>query len=124
MPQGVFVVRGLKPFMVALGAADRQTKRMVVEELRHTGDTVRLDAAGFMSRINAKTAAGFRTRVRQRGVAVAQSVRKTTGKHPEYGALQMRVLARAVAEHADDTERAIERALDRICDRLEGGPTL
>jgi hypothetical protein len=122
MPQGVLAVRGLSQFMVALGVADRQTKKMVVTELRGTGEAVRQDAAAFMSRINGKTAAGFRVRVRQRGVAVAQSVRKTTGKHPEYGSLQMRVLARAVSEHADDTERAMERAMDRICDRLEAGP--
>jgi len=122
MPQGVLAVRGLSEFMVAIGQADKASKRMIVRELRATGETVRADAAGFMSHINGKTAAGFRTRVRQRGVAVAQSVRKTTGKHPEYGSLQMRVLYRATVNHEPETEKRVELALDHIAHICETRP--
>jgi hypothetical protein len=45
----------------------------------------------MFSSIDAGSAAGFRTYVRAGArVSVEQSKRKTTGAHPEYGALQMR----------------------------------
>ena len=72
--------------------------------LRDVGDIVRHDAQTSFSSVNSRSAAGFKTRVRQRGIAVEQSIRKTTGDHPEYGALQMRHLIRAQHDNEDDLE--------------------
>jgi hypothetical protein len=102
------VVRGL----AQLEKAERAAVRKV---LRQTGEAVKLDAAGRIAPKDGKTAAGFRVVVRQRGVAVAQALRKTTGAHPEWGAYQMRrALIPAVSDKQDETERAMEHALDVI----------
>ena len=69
------------------------------------------------------SAGGFRTRVRQKGIAVQQSKRKTTGKHPEYGSLQMRAaLLPALMSNETDMNRQLERALDRVGKRFERRP--
>ena len=62
------------------------TRLEVRQALRDVGDVVRHDAQSSFASVNARSAAGFKTRVSQRGIAVEQSIRKTTGDHPEYGA--------------------------------------
>ena len=89
------------------------------QSLRDVGDIIKHDVQSFFSPISSKTAAGFKTRVRQRGIAVEQSVRKTTGDHPEYGAMQMRSLIRSARDNEHDIERELERAMDRICREFE-----
>ena len=59
---------------------------------------------------------------RQRGIAVEQSIRKTTGDHPEYGALQMRHLIRAQHDNEDDLDRELERAMAKISRAYERRP--
>ena len=116
------VVHGYREFMIATQYADKDTKRAVRDELRQVGDIVKHDVQTYFSPISSKTAGGFRTRVRQRSVVVEQSVRKVTGDHPEYGALQMRSLIRAQHTHEDDLVRELEQAMDRVCDRFERTP--
>lgn len=53
-------------------------------------------------------------------MAVEQSIRKTTGKHPEYGSLQMRrALLPALMANQVEMERELERTLDRISREFE-----
>lgn len=112
-------VRGYREFQRAVARADRQTRKAVREELREVGEVVRADAQDLFSDIDATTAAGYRVVVRQRGVSVEQRLRRTTGLHPEYGALQMRrALIPAAEENEDTIEERMERALDRIADRF------
>jgi hypothetical protein len=62
-----------------------------------------------------RSAAGYKVRVRQRGVAVEQSLKRTTGLHPEWGAYQMRhALLPALDETAPETDRRMELALDAV----------
>lgn len=126
MPQAATLrVDGYRQTMQALALADKATRRAWRAELAHAGDKVRTDASSLAARYDQKTAAGYRTRVRQRGIAVEQSLRKTTGRHPEFGTLQMRrVLLPALAANERDTVRAVEDALDRICDRFNHGGAL
>ena len=121
MPQReTFRVVGYQEFMRATARADKDTKRYVREAFRKVGDSVRLDAVQRFAQYDARSAAGYRTRVRQRGVAVEQSLRKTTGKRGDYGALQMRrALLPALAENQAATEQAFEHAVDQIADRFE-----
>ena len=113
-------VDGYQDFMRACAKADSATKRAVRATFRDVGDPVKRDAAALFSDIDARSAAGYRTVVRQRGVAVEQKFRKTTGKHPEFGALQMRrALVPALEENEAETNRAFEHAIDHVCDRFE-----
>jgi hypothetical protein len=120
MPQGATLqVKGYQAFMRALVLADKADRKAVRTEFRKFGDIVRRDAVQRFSPVNARSAGGYRTRVRQRGVAVEQSIRKTTGVHPEYGSLQMRrALVPALWANEDDLIRDLEQALDRVADHF------
>jgi len=112
-------VRNLSLFTAACGQAERDTKRFVTDAFRDVGEAVRSRAAASFAHIDTGSAAGFQSRARQKGVAVAQRRRKTTGKRPDYGALQMRHLLRARAAERDRTERELEHALDKITSRFQ-----
>jgi len=115
-----FRVLGYRDFMRACARADKDTRRYVRSTLRETGELVRSDAVARFSTIDARSAAGYKIRVRQTGVLVEQSLRKTTGRRPDYGALQMRrALLPALAANQQDTERRLEHAIDEIADRFE-----
>jgi hypothetical protein len=115
-------VKDYRLFMAALAGADKKTRKAARDELRKAGDHVKTDAAVRMAHIDARSAAGYKTRVRQRGIAVEQSIRRTTGKHPEFGALQMRkALVPALDANEQHTVHALEHALDRVCDEFNRG---
>lgn len=110
-------VRGYKQFQTALKAADKEGKRLIRARLRKVGDLVKVDARSRFAPVNARTAAGFRTIVRQRGISVEQTKRKTTGQHPEFGALQMRrALIPALEDNRDVALHELNAAAEDIAD--------
>jgi hypothetical protein len=112
-------VKDFQKFMVLLSNTDKATKKALRDEIRQAGGHVRDDASGRFQRYDPRSAAGYRVVVRQRGVAVEQKLRRTTGKHPEFGALQMRrALVPALDANEGQTARAVEEALDRIAARF------
>jgi hypothetical protein len=114
------VVRGYKELIQASRLADKATRKEMRATFRKVGDPVRQEAAALFARYDARSAAGYRTYVRQRGISVEQSIRRTTGKHPEFGALQMtRALLPSLEDNRDKTEQAFEDAVDRVCDLWE-----
>ena len=122
MREGEVVVRGYKEFLRACNHADKATKKEVRLILKDVGNVVRRDAASRFSAVSTKTAAGYRTVVRQRGVSVEQSLRKTTGLHPEYGSRQMRqALLPALHENEERLRLEMEHAVDLIADVFEYG---
>lgn len=115
-------VNGYKDLLRGLKTADRETRLAVRATLRHTGDATRAAAASRLSATDSRSAAGFKVRVRQRGVAVEQSLKKTTGQHPEFGAYQMRhALLPAAAENEEETNHRMEAALDLVCAHFNHG---
>ena len=117
--RGALAVEGLTTLVRDFKTFDRPVNTALRQSLRDVGDIVKHDVQSFFSPISSKTAAGFKTRVRQREIAVEQSTRKTTGAHPEYGALQMRSLVRSQHNHEDDLVRELERAMDTISRQFE-----
>lgn len=114
-------VRGLREFQRALAKADKAQRKEIRATFKEVGEVVRADAASRFGRIDAGSAAGYRVRVRQRGVSVEQSRRRVTGKRADYGALQMRLaLIPAGKEKEPQVVQAFEKALDRIGDILDG----
>lgn len=105
---------GLAELARALRETDRALLKELKEDLGKVGDVVRDDARHKFEDISLQTAAGFETRVRAGGdasalVVVAQRLRKTTGKRPDYGATQMRhALLPARAEKQEDAVRILE----------------
>ena len=113
-------VKGLKEFLRATAKADKETKERVRKRFKTAGEIVQRDAAGRFFRYDAKSAAGYRTVVRARGVVVEQRYGKTTGQHPEFGSLQMsRALVPSAEYNLDRVEREFEKALDELADIVE-----
>jgi hypothetical protein len=109
------VVTGYKEFLRAAKNAGTATNLEVRAAFRRSGEIVRADAAERLAKYSTKSAAGLKVRVRQRGVAVEQSLRKTTGAHPQYGSLQMRKsLLPALAAKEPEVEAEFEKALDEV----------
>lgn len=123
MAQGATLrVEGYRELLRAFQVADRDQRRELRGALREVGDVVRRDAVRRFSPVNARSAAGYRTRIRQRGVAVEQSIRKTTGAHPEWGSYQMRhALLPSMVANEDDTMREMEHAMDKVADHFNRG---
>lgn len=118
--QETLAVRGYTDFLRACDHAEKESKKEVRETFRVVGDIVKVDAAGKFIRYDVHTAAGFRTVVRTRGVSVEQTLRKTTGLHPEFGELQLtRALEPALTEDERRVEQAFEKALDKVADHFE-----
>jgi hypothetical protein len=114
-------VKGYREFLAASDRAGKESKREVRGTFRKVGDIVRSDAERRFMQFDAHSAAGYRTRVRVRGVSVEQSLRKTTGNRPDYGALQMTAaLLPALERQEDAVVEAFEAALDQVADHFEG----
>ena len=108
--------------MRALKRADRDTRRQMLKVIRDTGEPVRKGAARRFRPVDYRSAAGFRVRVRAAGVTVDQKLRRTTGKHPGYGRMQMRrALLPSLAENRDEMLRRMRRAIDQINLRFNTG---
>jgi hypothetical protein len=123
MPQGsTLQVHGYQQLMQALAKSDKASRKAVRDELRAAAEHVRVEAGVRFATTDPRSARSYKTRVRQRGVAVEQSIRRTTGRHPEFGALQMRrALVPALTANEERTIREMEAALDRVCDRFNAG---
>ena len=117
MASGAIRVKGLREFQRACSASDKALKKNVRDNLRKAGDIVKDEARSRFSRYDARSAAGYRTAVRTRGVAVQQRLGRTTGKRPDYGSLQLRVaLQPALETKRSAVEQEFEQMLDRIVD--------
>jgi hypothetical protein len=124
MPQGTTVrIHGYREFLRACDRAGKETKKYVRGTFREVGEIVRLDASSLLADESARSAAGYRTYVRARGVNVEQSLRKTTGLHPEWGDYQMRhALVPSMAVNEERVVDEFEQAIDRVCDHFERPP--
>jgi hypothetical protein len=112
------VVTGLKETRRALSRVDKDSAKVLRKALKDSAEPVRSLAAEILSPIAARSAAGYRVVVRARGVAVEQRLRRTTGKRPDFAALQMRkALLPALMSKEDDVINGVERALDMLAAR-------
>lgn len=119
-PSRTLRVKGYREFLRATARAEKSVGKETRAAFKEVGEIVRLEAARLFDRFDAKSAAGYRTRVRQKGVAVEQSLRRVTGNRPDYGALQMReALLPAVEDKERETVKALEDAMDKVADDFE-----
>jgi len=115
-------VEGYRDFLVACDKAGKETKREVRGTFRKVGDIVKVDASRRLADISLRSAAGYRTYVRQRGVEVDQSLRRTPRKKPDWSFTQMRrALGPSLASNEERVVGEFERAMDTVCDHFERG---
>ena len=116
-------VEGLRQLLRATDAADKETKKFVRTELRKVAEPVRDEAQSLFQDVSAKSAARYGISVRKVGtVSVEQRLRRTTGKRPDFGSLQMRTaLGPALDSKADEVVEKFDEALERIGNRWGAG---
>lgn len=120
MADSTLVVKQYTEFLRACDLAGREAKKQVRGTLRKVGDVVRVEwSREFAARYDARSASGYRTRVRLRGIAVEQSYRKTTGTRSDYGHLQQKVGESILAAKRREIETDVEHALDEVADFFE-----
>ena len=109
-------VTGLRELHRALKNYDDDLKRELEDELRAAGELVTESSRARFVNTDARSAAGFKSKVKGFGrVVVQQSRRRTTGRRGDYGSLQMRrALIPAVAENEATVIRHMEGMLDRL----------
>lgn len=109
-------VTGLRQMHRAFKEYDDDLKRELEDELRAAGTIVAATARARFGYIDARSAAGFKSKTKGFGrVVVQQSRRKKTGKRPDFGSLQMRrALLPALSENEPQVLRHVENMLDRI----------
>lgn len=85
-------------------------------ELKEAAGIVADEARSRFTSIDSRSASGFRPRTKGFGRAfVEQSRRRTTGKRPDYGALQMRrALLPALGSKQDEVIDRLDRMLGRL----------
>ena len=111
MPAQAVRIKGLRQLHSALKRYEADLKRELENELRDAGQIVAEQARDRFGSVDARSAAGFRPRLRGFGrVVVEQRLRRTTGMRGDYGSLQMR---RALLP-------AVEASQDRIMEHVEG----
>lgn len=98
----------LAKFRKDLRAIDKEADKALREGLRAAVKPALVEAQNLFRPIRAEDAAGYKIRVRSRGVAIEQTRRRTTGDHPEWGRLQLGVALIP----------AIERKADEVADGL------
>lgn len=116
-------VKGLRELVRAADAAGKETKKIVRDRLRIVAKPVHRDAQQKLSRYDTYSASRLGISIRRTGmVAVEQRLRRTTGAHPQFGALQMaEALVPALDENTEEVVREFEKALDDIADAFERG---
>ena len=122
---GTLVISGFKETIAAIDTLVPSERAAMRGALEKVGELVRVGGARTLVQYEAEkynrtkwaehSAAGFKTRVRQRGVEVEQSLRKTTGLHPEWGAVQMtHGLLPALFRNELEIIAEFDRAMDKV----------
>jgi hypothetical protein len=124
-PRGeTIAVSGLKPLIRDFSRLSKTLTKSLREELRAIAGPVEADVKAREEQWGEKEAAGVRTVVRQRGIAVEQALRRVTGKRGDFGALQMK---RAFLPGLRDNQAAVEAGvsdfLNRLTTEASGGAT-
>lgn len=115
MASATIAVRGLKELNRDFRKMSKELSKELRDELKEAGDLVRAESARLFSRYDAGSAAGYKVRVRQGGVAVEQSRRRVTGKRGDYGALQMRrALEPGLTAKQDEVFRRVDKMLGHL----------
>lgn len=110
-------VKGYREASRAARRAGSAVNKEVRAAFREVAEPVRAEATSRFSLVDARSAAGYRIAVRQRGIAVEQRLKKTTGKRGDYGSLQMRrALLPALEANKDELDKEMDKAIDKVAD--------
>lgn len=111
-------VKGLRELLRVTDQLPKDVKRGVRDELRKVAEPVRAEATRlFVARVGDANATRYGISVRKVGtVTVEQRRKRTTGKHPEFGARQMR---KAMVPALERHQQLVVRELDGVLADME-----
>ena len=107
-------VEGLNELVRAFGKMDKELRRDLQRELSKAAKIVREEAAAGFMHVSARSAGGFRPRVRGSTAVVEQRLRRTTGLRGDYGAHQMWYLLKALRDKEDAVVESIDKMLGNL----------
>lgn len=113
-------VEGLREWQRDVGKAEKETKEKTREGLQRAAEPVLQDWRRQLEPIHDVSASKLKIRVRQAGVFILQTARKTTGDRPDFAALQVAQGERALDAKADEAERELEESINELADIAEG----
>ena len=106
-------LHGYRECMAALKLIDKEAQRTVRDALREAAWPVAADTKSRLAEYRDVGPVGIS--VRARGVSVEQRQGKTTGKRPDFGALQMtEAFIPALHDNEAETLRGVEIAFDAL----------
>ena len=115
MPQaGTVTVHGLGDVLRGLNKIQRGAHKQVLGQLLESAEPVRRSWAGKLGRYRGASTATLTPKMTTKGVLITQRARKVTGRRSDFGSLQMRHGLSALFEEADETTKAVEKALDEL----------
>ena len=115
MAEGTVRVKGLSQLNRDFRKLGPELQKELRAELKAVAEPVATEARSLAARFGPKTVRGIAAGSRAGAAVVRQRNRKTTGKRPDFGVLQMRdVLIPAIDAKEEETVRGMERMLDRL----------
>jgi hypothetical protein len=114
MAQPGLRIRGADELERAFKQVRKEVLRGIRPALRLAAEPVRMDAETRFSGFSPRSARGYKVRVRMRGVAVEQSLGRTTGTRPDFGSLQMQ---EALLPALDAKQAVVVRTFEQMVDR-------
>jgi len=118
-------VRGLGPLIRDFSKLSKEASKQLRDELRKVAAPVAIDAKFREQDYGSKEPGGVKVVVRQRGVAVEQTLRRSplpSRNRRNFGELQMRnVFIPALEDNVDVVNRRVEEFLDRFTSEGFGG---
>ena len=115
--QATVRVKGLRELERSFRRMEGDLRRDLQREISGAADIVAQEARGIAGGLglSSRTVGGYRPRVRGSSGFVEQRRRKTTGKRPDFGVLQMRrVLLPALGRKQAKVVEAIDQMLGRM----------
>lgn len=116
MRQGAIEVRGLRQLLRVTDQLPKETKKEIRKEIRKVAEPVRDEATRlFLANVSPDPSrTRFGISVRKAGtVSVEQRRRRSTGKHPEFGEMQMmEALIPALRNKSEEVMKGMEAVLD------------
>ncbi len=110
---------GLGTVLAALKKFEVEAHLALRAALKESGELVRKDAEQRFEGYDPKSAMGYRVYLRAGRVDVEQTLARTTGRRPDYGALQMRkALVPSLDEKRDEIHETIEAAIAVAAERF------
>lgn len=113
-------VSGLTELQRDVRKAEKETQKQTRDGLKKAAEPVLAEWRRTLAPVHERSASKLRIRVRTGGVLVAQSLRKTTGEHPEFATLQIKQGEAALERRVDEAERILEREINDLADTAEG----